>query len=72
VRADRAGPTGASGALRNAVYLLVADQAALFLDSTTPGTYRQRGISSLQRLFRTHLPELVTRYGAEFAKRLGR
>jgi hypothetical protein len=50
----------------------VADQLALSLDATPPGTYRQRGISSLQRLFRAHFPELVARYEAEFAKRLGR
>jgi len=35
------------------------------------GTYRQRGVSSLQGLFRAHLPELVARHEAEFAKRLG-
>jgi hypothetical protein len=50
----------------------VADQLALPLDATPPGTYRQRGRSSLQRLFRTHLPELLARYEAEFASRLGR
>ncbi len=37
-----------------------------------PGSYRQRGASSLQRLFRTHFTELVTRYEDEFAKRLGK
>jgi hypothetical protein len=46
----------------------VADQLALSLDATPPGTYRQRGISSLQRLFRAHFSELVARYEAEFAK----
>jgi hypothetical protein len=49
----------------------VADQLAFPLDATPPGVYRQRGISSLQRLFRAHFPELVARYEAEFAKRLG-
>ena len=49
----------------------MADQLALPLDATPPGTYRQRGRSSLQRLFRTHLPELLARYEAEFASRLG-
>ena len=49
----------------------MADQLALPLDATPPGTYRQRGTSSLQRLFRTHLPELLARYEAEFASRLG-
>jgi hypothetical protein len=50
----------------------VADQLVLSLDTTPPGTYRQRGISSLQRLFRAHLSELVARYETEFAKRLGK
>ncbi len=35
-----------------------------------PWTYRQRGVSSLQRLFRGHYPELLSRYDAEFATRL--
>jgi hypothetical protein len=51
---------------------VVADQLAFPLDATPPGVYRQRGTSSLQRLFRTHFPELVARYDAEFAKRLGK
>ena len=72
VRADRGEPTGASGALPSAVYLLVADQAALFPDATPPGTYRQRGVSSLQRLFRAHIPQIRTRYEVEFARRLGK
>jgi len=38
----------------------------------TNGTYRQRGTSSLQKLFRAHFPDLHARYEAEFAKRLGR
>ena len=50
----------------------MADQLALALDSTAPGIYRQRGTSSLQRLFRAHLPELIGRYDAEFAARLGK
>jgi hypothetical protein len=50
----------------------VADQLALPLDATPPGTYRQRGTSSLQRLFRAHFPELVARYDAEFATQLGK
>jgi hypothetical protein len=49
----------------------VAVQLALSLDATPPGTYRQRGTSSLQRLFRAHFPELVARYESEFAKQLG-
>jgi hypothetical protein len=49
----------------------VAGQLALPLDTTAPGTYRPRGTSSLQRLFRAHLPELLGRYDAEFASRLG-
>jgi hypothetical protein len=48
------------------------DQLALPLDAAPPDTYRQRGTSSLQRLFRTHFPELLARYEAEFAKRLGK
>ena len=62
---------GECRALWGSVFLFVADQMALSLDAT-PGTYRQRGTSSLQRLFRAHFPELVARYEAEFAKRLGR
>jgi hypothetical protein len=54
------------------VYVYVADQLALPLDATPPGTYRQRGTSSLQRLFKAHFPELVARYDAEFARRLGK
>jgi hypothetical protein len=49
----------------------VADQLALSLE-TPPGVYRPRGVSSLQRLFRTHFPELLERYEAEFAVRLGK
>jgi hypothetical protein len=45
----------------------VADQLPLPLDATPPGTYRHRGRSSLQRLLRTHLPELLARYEAAFA-----
>jgi hypothetical protein len=50
----------------------VAVQRALSLDATPPGTYRQRGTNSLQRLFRSHFPELVARYEPEFAKQLGK
>jgi len=50
----------------------VADQLALSLDATPPGTYRQRGTSSLQRLFRTHFPELYAGYEHTYASRLGR
>ena len=60
------------GAILGAVFLSVAVQLALSLDATPPGTYRQRGISSLQRLFRAHFAELVARYEAEFSKRLGK
>ena len=52
--------------------LLVADQPAFPLDTTPPGTYRQRGTSSLQRLFKAHFPELVARSEDEFARRLGK
>jgi hypothetical protein len=45
---------------------------ALSLDASPPGTYRQRGTSSLQRLFRAHFRDLHARYEADFAKRLGR
>jgi hypothetical protein len=65
-------PRGKCGTLFWAVFLLVADQLALSLDATPPGTYHQRGVSSLQRLFRAHFPQLVARYEAEFAKRLGK
>jgi hypothetical protein len=54
------------------VYVFVSDQLALPLDATPPGTYRQRGTSSLQRRFEAHFPDLVARYDAEFAKRLGK
>jgi hypothetical protein len=47
-------------------------QLALSLDATPPGTYRQRGTSSLQRLFRAHFPELVVRYDSDFARQLGK
>jgi hypothetical protein len=50
----------------------VADQLALPLDAEAPGTYRPRGTSSLQGLFRAYLPELFDRYDAEFAARLGK
>ena len=56
----------------SAVYLLVADQAALFPDATPPGIYRPRGTSSLQQLFRAHFPQIRARYEAEFARRLGK
>ena len=48
------------------------DQLALSLDATPPGTYRQRGTSSLQRLFRTRFPELCARDETMYAARLGR
>jgi len=41
-------------------------------DAALPGTYRQRRVSSLQRLFRAHFPQFVARYEDEFAKRLGK
>jgi hypothetical protein len=50
----------------------MADQLALALDATAPGTYPSRGTSSLQRLFRTHLSELLARYDPEIAVRLGK
>jgi hypothetical protein len=50
----------------------VADHLAPSLDATTPGTYRQRGTSSLQRLFRAHLPNLLGGYDVEFTARLGK
>jgi hypothetical protein len=50
----------------------VADQLALPLDAAPPGTWRQRGSSSLHRLFRAHFTELVARYEDEFSKRLGK
>ena len=51
----------ACGAPARAVSLYVADQLELSLDTRPPGTFRQRGTSSLQRLFRAHFPELVAR-----------
>jgi hypothetical protein len=35
-------------------------------------TYRQRGVSSLQRLFRTHFQDFAASYDAHYARRLGR
>jgi len=54
------------------VFLLVADQLVPTADAALPGTYRQREVSSLQRLFRAHFPQFVARYEDEFAKRLGK
>lgn len=45
---------------------------ALPLDATPPGSYRQRGASSLQRFFRAYFPQLAARYEAEFSNRLGK
>jgi hypothetical protein len=50
----------------------MAGQFALPLEMTAPGIYRARDTSSLQGLFRTHLPELLGRCDAEFAARLGK
>jgi hypothetical protein len=50
----------------------VADAFALELQAVPSGTYRQRGASSLQRLFRIHFPEFATLYQAHYARRLGR
>jgi len=50
----------------------VADASALELQAAAPGTYRQRGASSLQRLFRSHFPEFAARYDVDYARRLGR
>lgn len=66
----RGDPHAASHAITGAFSVHVADQLALSLDATPPGTFRQRGTSSLQGLFRTHFPELCARYEADFTKRL--
>ena len=50
----------------------LADQLTLCLDATSPGIYRQRETSSLQRLFRTRFVEICARYQIDFATRLGR
>ena len=50
----------------------VADQLALSLEATPPGTYRQRGTSSLQRLFRNNYAAFSARYEIDYAPRLGR
>ena len=60
-----------SDATLRCVYVLGADQP-LLAHATPPCTYRQRGTSSLQRLFRTQFPELVARCEAEFVKQLGK
>jgi hypothetical protein len=49
----------------------VADASALELETAAPGTYRQRGASSLQRLFRSHFPEFAALYHTQYARRLG-
>jgi hypothetical protein len=49
----------------------VADQPALALEATPPGTYRQRDTNPLQRLFRAHFPEFPARYDAYYARLLG-
>jgi hypothetical protein len=41
------------------------------LPAAPPGTYRQRGASSLQRLFRIHFPEFAAVYHTQYARRLG-
>jgi hypothetical protein len=48
----------------------VADALALELQAAPPGTYRQRGASSLQRLFRIHFPDFAAGYYAHYARRL--
>jgi len=45
---------------------------ALEPQAAPPGTYRQRGVNSLQGLFRAHFPEFCVRYEAELAKLLGK
>jgi Transposase zinc-binding domain len=50
----------------------VADAPALELQAAPPGTYRQRGVSTLQRLLRTHFPEFTALYHTQYARRLGR
>jgi hypothetical protein len=50
----------------------VAGQPALSLDAAPAGTYRLRGTSSLQRLFRAYFSELLVRYDSEFARQLGK
>ena len=37
-----------------------------------PGTYRQRGLSSPERLFRAHFLDLRARHEGDFVKHLGR
>lgn len=49
----------------------VAESPALRLEATPPGTYRQRGTHSLQRLFRSHFAEFAARFKADYARRLG-
>jgi hypothetical protein len=49
----------------------VADALALKPQAAPPGIYRQRGASSLQRLFRIHFPEFAAVYHTQYARRLG-
>ena len=50
----------------------MADQLALTLEATPPGTYRPQGTSSLQGLFRSHFEDISARYETDYARRLGR
>jgi hypothetical protein len=50
----------------------VADALALEPQAAPPGTYQQRGASSLQRLFRNYFPEFCARCEVDYARRLGR
>jgi hypothetical protein len=49
----------------------VADALALEPQAASPDTYRQRGASSLQRLFRSPFPEFAALYHTQYARRLG-
>jgi len=72
IRAARAATEESSARCSRIDISFVADQWVLSLDATSPGTCRRRGVSFLQSLFRFHVPELWTRYEADFAKRLGK
>ena len=49
----------------------MADALALEPQAASPDTYRQRGASSLQRLFRSHFPEFAALYHTQYARELG-
>jgi hypothetical protein len=67
----RVGGPSESALMHCAVSLGCSRRASPRASGRTPGTYRQGGASSLQRLFRTHFPEFAAVYHTRYARRLG-